>query len=36
MDPFALSAEPLARSGEDRYARRSAEQGFDESRCKVN
>ncbi len=32
MDPFARGAEPLPRSGEDRYARRAAEQGFDECR----
>jgi hypothetical protein len=32
MDPFARCAEPLARSGEDHYARRAAEQCFDERR----
>ena len=32
MDPFARSAEPLPISDEDRYALRSAEQSFDESR----
>ena len=35
MDPFILGAEPLARSGKDRYARRPAEQRFDESRREV-
>ena len=35
MDPFTCGAEPLARSGDDRYALRAGEQGFDESRRKV-
>ena len=36
MDPFTRSAEPLAGSGEDRYAPRAAEQRFGESRGKVH
>ena len=31
MDPFTFGAESLASSGEDRYARAAAEQGFDEN-----
>jgi hypothetical protein len=35
MDPFTRSAEPLARGGQNRYAPRAAEQGFDENRREV-